>query len=134
MYFILFIVMGIIYYTIEVMWDGSSHWSMFILGGVCGVLIGLINEKKYTWDMPVWKQVLLGEAIVLPLEFIVGCIVNLWLGLDVWDYSHVPFNILGQISLLFAIYFVPVIFAAILLDDYLRYWLFGEETPKYRWL
>jgi uncharacterized membrane protein len=107
---------------------------MFVLGGVCGVLIGLINEYKYTWEMPVWQQVLIGEAIVLPLEFVVGCIVNLWLGLDVWDYSKFPFNILGQISLLFAIFFIPVVLAAIALDDYLRYWFFGEEKPRYKWL
>ena len=132
MYAILFFVMGIIYYFIEILWDGSSHWSMFLLGGVCGLLIGLINEYKFTWDMALWKQVLIGEAMVLPLEFVVGCIVNLWLKLDVWDYSHMPFNILGQTSLLFAILFLPVIIVAIVLDDTLRYLWFGEEKPSYK--
>jgi uncharacterized membrane protein len=126
--------MGLIYYGIEVRWDGSSHWSMFVLGGVCGVLIGRINEHKLTWEMPVWKQIMIGEAIVLPLEFIVGCIVNLLLGLDVWDYSGQPCNILGQTSLLFALYFIPVVFFAIVVDDFIRYWLFEEEKPKYKWL
>lgn len=134
MFLILFIIMGAMYYGIEIIWDGSSHWSMFVLGGVCGVLIGLINEYKFTWEMPLWKQVFIGEAIVLPLEFLVGCVVNLWLGLNVWDYSDFPFNILGQTSLLFSILFIPIILSAIFLDDYIRYWLFDGGKPKYRLL
>jgi uncharacterized membrane protein len=130
-YGLIFIIMGAIYYGIEILWDGSSHWSMFVLGGVCGVLIGLINEFRRTWDMAIWKQVLIGEGIVLPLEFIVGCIVNLWFKLHVWDYSHLPFNILGQTSLLYAIFFLPLIVLAIFLDDYLRYWLFDGAKPIY---
>lgn len=132
MYGFLFGVMGAIYYWIEILWDGSSHWSMFVLGGVCGILIGLINEYKFTWDVPLWKQVLIGEAIVLPLEFVVGCIVNLWLKLDVWDYSSLPLNIFGQTSLLFAFLFIPIILLAIFLDDYLRYWLFAGGKPRYK--
>lgn len=132
MYGFLFGVMGAIYYWIEILWDGSSHWSMFVLGGVCGILIGLINEYKFTWDVPLWKQVLIGEVIVLPLEFVVGCIVNLWFKLDVWDYSGLPLNILGQTSLLFAFLFIPIILSAIFLDDYLRYWLFDGGKPRYK--
>ncbi len=132
MYSTLFLVMGASYYIIEILFDGTSHWSMFLLGGVCGVGIGLLNEQRLTWDMPLWKQVLYGECIVLPLEFITGCIVNLWLKLNVWDYSGLPFNILGQSSLLFALLFIPVILLAILTDDYIRYLWFGEEKPKYK--
>lgn len=130
-YGLIFVIMGAIYYGIEILWDGSSHWSMFLLGGVCGVLIGMINEFRQTWDMALWKQVLLGEGIILPLEFTVGCIVNLWFKLNVWDYSHLPFNILGQTSLLYAIFFLPLIVAAIFLDDYLRYWIFDGARPIY---
>lgn len=132
MYSTLFLTMGAIYYVLEILFDGTSHWSMFLLGGVCGVCIGLLNEQKLKWDMPLWKQVLYGECIVLPLEFITGCIVNLWLKLNVWDYSHLPFNIMGQSSLLFAVIFIPVILMGIFVDDYIRYCWFGEEKPKYK--
>jgi len=123
--------MGGIYYVLEIAFRGYSHWTMFLLGGVCGVLIGLINEK-FTWDTPLWKQILIGELIVLPLEFLTGCIVNLWLGWNVWDYSNLPFNILGQSSLLFVFIFMPVILLAILVDDYYRWLVMHEEKPRYK--
>ena len=64
---------------------------MFILGGVCGLLIGLINE--YTPSMHILKQMLIGTVIITVLEFIIGYIVNIQLNLNVWDYSNLKFNI-----------------------------------------
>lgn len=106
-YLFLFVIGGIIYITIEMLWRrlmGShpTHWTMFILGGLCFVLVGEINEFL-SWDTPIWKQCAIGTIIILALEFIFGCILNLWLGLNIWDYSNTPMNILGQISLPFAV-------------------------------
>lgn len=129
--FVLFLFYGILYYTIEILYRAKSHWSMLILGGICGVLIGILNEI-IPWETPLWKQILIGETIVLTLEFITGCIVNIWLGWNIWDYSSLPFNILGQICLPFAILWIPLILVVIVLDDYLRYWWFGEEKPHYK--
>jgi uncharacterized membrane protein len=131
LYVILALSMGAIYYGIEILFRGYSHWTMVLTGMLCGGLIDLINEHKLTWNMPLWKQVLWGEAIVLPLEFIVGCIVNIWLKWNVWDYSMLAFNILGQSSPLFALIFVPVILFAIFYGDYFRYFFMGEEKPRY---
>lgn len=128
---ILFFIYGITYYCIELIYRGYSHWSMLICGGCCAILIALLNEN-YSWQMPLWKQVGIGEIIVLTLEFITGCIVNIWLGWNIWDYSSLPFNILGQICLPFAILWIPLILVVIVLDDYLRYWWFGEEKPHYK--
>ena len=93
---------GLIYVFIELMWRGYSHWSMFLLGGVCFIALGLINEV-IPWEMPLTAQMFIGCAIITALEFITGCIVNLWLGWDVWDYSEKPFNIMGQICPLFTL-------------------------------
>ena len=130
-YLSLFFLVVSIYYTIEILYRGYSHYSMFILGGVCLILIGLINEF-FSWDMYIEVQTLIGLSIVLILEFITGCIVNLWLDLNVWDYSNTPFNLLGQICLPFALLWIPLIIAAILLDDLIRYKLFAEEKPRYK--
>ena len=51
---------------------------MFLLGGLCFVLIGLLNEV-IPWEMPLPLQGVIGSAIVTALEFATGCIVNLWL-------------------------------------------------------
>ena len=52
--------------------------------GICFVLLGLIN-KKYTWDIPLLIQMLIGTFIITLMEFIFGCIFNLLLNLNVWD-------------------------------------------------
>ena len=127
---------GCLYVVLELLWRGRSHWTMFILGGVCFVLIGLLNEG-IPWEMPLVLQGVMGSAaIVTPLEFLTGCIVNLWLGWGVWDYSGLPCNLLGQICLPFSLLWVLVAMAAAVLDDWLRWRWFGEEKPHYtlfRW-
>ena len=56
---------------------------------------------------------------------------HVWLGLGVWDYSGMLLNYKGQICLPFSILWIFVSIAAVVLDDWLRYWLFGEERPHY---
>ena len=129
-HFVLFLIGGFLYYTIEILWRGYSHWSMFILGGICFIFAGIQNEHT-SWEEPLWKQVLKVDVFVLIAEFIAGCILNLWLELNIWDYSNLKFNILGQSSLLFAVLFLPLCLIAIVLDDYIRYWFFDEEKPRY---
>lgn len=121
---------GTIYYGIEIAYRGYSHPTMFLVGGICFILIGLINEV-IDWNMPFLKQVLLGDIIVLIVEFIAGCILNLWLGLGIWDYSNLPFNLLGQICLPFAILWLPIVAIAIVLDDWTKYFLYGGQKPYY---
>lgn len=129
-YFTLGTLGGTVYVFIELMWRGYSHWSMFLLGGVCFIALGLINEI-IPWEMPLSVQMFIGCAIITALEFITGCIVNLWLGWDVWDYSDLPYNLLGQISVMSSVgwYFLSAV--GIVFDDWLRYIFFGEEKPRY---
>ena len=119
-YFFLFSFGGIVYVLIEMLWRGYSHWSMFILGGICFVLLGLIN-KKYTWDIPLLIQMLIGTFIITLMEFIFGCIFNLLLNLNVWDYYDLPFNIMGQICLPYMFLWFLLSPVCIVVDDYIRY-------------
>lgn len=133
----LFVIGGSVYVIIEIIWRklmGSTptHWTMFILGGLVFLLVGGINEC-FPWSTPIWLQCLIGTGIILLLEFVFGCILNLWFGLHIWDYSNVPFNLLGQICLPFAVAWYFLTAFAIVADDYLRYWLFREEKPHYSW-
>lgn len=122
---------GLLYVILELFWRGRSHWTMFVLGGVCFVTMGLINEVL-PWKMPLWQQVAIGVAIITVLEFMTGCIVNIWLGWGIWDYSNMPGNFLGQICPQFMLLWLPISLAGIALDDWLRYWLFHEERPHYK--
>ena len=130
-YVFLGVIGGIIYYILENIWRGYSHWTMFILGGICFIALGLINEI-FSWDTPLISQMVIGGAIITILEFITGYIVNLWLDWNIWDYSDVPYNLLGQICLPFSIlwYFISAI--GIVIDDYIRWKWFGEEKPRYK--
>lgn len=128
---ILFLIGGIIYGAIEILFRGYTHWSMVILGGICFLAIGLINEV-IPWEMPLVIQMLIGCIIITTLEFCCGCIVNMWLDLNVWDYSSEWGNLLGQICPKFTIIWYFISFIAILVDDYLRYALFNEEEPHYK--
>ncbi len=119
------------YFAIEVFWRGYSHWTMAVLGGICFVLIGGINEF-FPWEMPLALQGVIGAAMVTVLEFYTGVILNLWLGLGIWDYSGLPLNLLGQICVMYSILWIPLAVVAVILDDWLRHRLFGEEWPDYR--
>ena len=128
--FILFLIGGFIYVAIELGFRGHSHWTMFLLGGLCFILIGGLNNY-IPWEMSIIKQGVIGALIVTSLEFIFGLILNLYLNLGIWDYSNMPFNILGQICLPFSIAWFFLSLVAIFVDDWLRYILFKEEKPHY---
>ena len=77
-YLFLFNVGGLLYVLIELIWRGWSHWTMFILGGLCFIYLGPFNEVL-RWDTPLWQQILIGAVGITALEFLTGCIVNLWM-------------------------------------------------------
>lgn len=135
---ILFLIGGTIYYLIEFLYKtfislSPCHWSMFILGGLCFVIIGLMNEG-FNWETPLLLQGINGALVITTLELIFGYVLNIWLGLGIWDYSNVPLNFMGQICLPFSLIWIGLSIAAVILDDYLRYWLFKEEKPHYVWI
>lgn len=118
---ILFFIGGRLYTWFELLWRGHTHWTMFILGGVLFVILGLLNEYRYTWEMPLVWQALISAVIITIFEWITGCIVNLWLGWNIWDYSELPFNLLGQICLYYFLLWIPLSVLGIVLDDWIRY-------------
>ena len=83
-YFTLFIIGGISYYFIEIIYRGYSHFSMIIVGGICFVLIGAINEFSNK-EVPLLLQMILAVLIVDTIELISGIIINKVLLLNVWD-------------------------------------------------
>jgi hypothetical protein len=62
---------------------------MAVLGGAMFLLIGALNEVL-TWQMPLLLQGLIGAAAVTAAEFVAGLYLNLWLELNIWDYSNLP--------------------------------------------
>ena len=116
--FIIFIIFGLMYVTIELLYRGHTHYSMFVVGGICGVLIGLINDN--TPDMPLLPQCVLGTVIITVIELLTGLFLNVYLGLNVWDYSNQPFNFMGQICPQFCIIWCILSILVIRIDDWLK--------------
>lgn len=126
----LFLFGGAVYAAIELAWRGRTHWTMALLGGALFLVIGLLNEG-IGWDSPLPIQAVLGAVVVTGAELCAGVVLNLWLGLGIWDYAALPLNLCGQICLGYSLLWVPLSIVAVVLDDWLRHWLFGEERPHY---
>jgi uncharacterized membrane protein len=123
---------GVSYYFIEILWRGYSHIGMFILGGLCFVLIGSISKYYSTSKRSFLIYQGISCLVITILELVFGFILNIVLKLDVWDYSNLKFNFLGQICLKYSIFWFFLSLPAIIFYDYIRYWLFGEEKPDYK--
>lgn len=125
-YITLFISGAIVYMALEIIWRGYTFISMGILGGICLILVGLINEifKK----IPLLYQGFIGSIIITLLEYCTGVLLNIKLGLHIWDYSNLPFNVDGQVCLLFSLIWVLLSVVASIIDDSIRHYIFKE--PK----
>lgn len=98
----LFCTGGTIYPLLEIASRGRTDFSMALAGGVCLCLIDRICCKKMKGRSPVLRC-LAGSGIITTVEFCTGLIVNILLKMDVWDYSALPVNIMGQICLRFSV-------------------------------
>ena len=129
-YSFLWVLGGTLSYAFELIFRGFSHWSMFVLGGICMVFFAWQGRSE-CFSKPLWIQVVRCTIFVTACEFITGLIVNKCLKLAVWDYSDQPFQLFGQICLPFAVIFSGLCAAGILVDGYLLHWIFKEEKPKF---
>lgn len=128
---VLFFIGGLIYLLTELLWRGRSHWTMFIVGGFCFIVTGAINEVL-SWETSLIIQCVIGAFGITITEFISGVILNIWLKWNIWDYSNMPGNILGQICPQYFLLWILISGVAIVLDDYIRYKFFGEDKPRYK--
>lgn len=127
----LFLLGGFLYYFLEIAVRGYSHYSMIICGGLAFLLSGMINQV-FGFQVALISQMVLSACIITVLEFVTGLIFNVWLGIGVWDYSTMPYNLMGQICLPYSMLWLILSLACIFLDDWVRYRLFGEEKATYK--
>lgn len=111
-------VAGCIYLLIELAWRGYTHWTMLPLAAVIFVCAGLLDEQAH--PPPFWAQVVIGACIATALELAAGLILNVWLGLGIWDYSHLPGNVLGQICPQFTAAWALLMIVSIKLENFMH--------------
>ncbi|MBE5954008.1 MAG: hypothetical protein E7257_07585 [Lachnospiraceae bacterium] len=105
--FLILLTGGIVYFYFEIFVRGFSHISMFLLGGVCFLLVGKAGNKLLNNENQLMIRMLMimfiSGMIITVLELITGFIVNVYLKLEVWDYSNINLNYKGQICLLYSL-------------------------------
>ena len=110
---LIFFIGAVGYALIEIIWRGHTHPSMMLAGGFSFLAFSYISEKMVT--TPLLIKAFLAAIVVTALELVFGLIFNIGFGMNVWNYSTMPLNFLGQIcptfSLLWcgiAMLFLPV--------------------------
>ena len=114
-YSLLFILGAVGYAAMETIWRGHTHWSMMIAGGLCFILFSLAAEALR--GRSILLKAVTCAVGVTAIEFIFGVVFNIYLGMGVWDYSHVPFNIMGQICPMFSLLWAGIAIAFLPLAD-----------------
>lgn len=88
-----FLAGGSCYILLEIAWRGYTHISMFFLGGLCFAALLRINSFNIHFCL----KCLAGSLTITAGELATGLVVNIWLKLEVWDYSTEAWDIAGQI-------------------------------------
>ncbi len=97
----IFCIGGGAYNIIELLWRGYSHWSMFFVGGTCFHMIGAIGTRLRCRGLAAVAAAC--SVAITAVEYVSGCLLNRRWKLHVWDYSHMPLNIGGQVCLLYSV-------------------------------
>ena len=101
---LLFYTGGATYLSLELLYRGRSHGSMFLAGGMCFLLIGHLNRVEPKLPLPL--RALVGAGIVTVVELGAGMAVNR--NYQVWDYRDQPGNFMGQICPVFSALWIPL--------------------------
>lgn len=128
---------GAAYFLLEVVYKSIREeperisWTMLVLAALLCVPIERAGSEL-PWECPLPLQALICAALVTVTELIAGLILNVWLGLGVWDYSDLWGNLWGQICPQFAAIWWGLCLVFIPVFDWMRYAVAGGERPRYR--
>ena len=101
---LLFLLGGMGYVAMELIYRGRSHISMFAAGGLCFLLIGALEHARPRLPGPL--RALAGAGIITMVELAVGLAVNR--DYMIWDYRAQPGNFCGQICPRFCLLWIPI--------------------------
>lgn len=128
---------GTLYFFIEVGWKtyhgrpDMISWTMLALAIVLAVPLERFGAEL-PWEMPLMVQSAICGVAITTVEFVSGLIINVWLGMNVWDYSDMAGNIMGQVCPQFLVMWVVLAAVGIVMLDWMRYGVEGGERPRYK--
>ena len=127
---------GGVYFFIEVLWKtlrgrpDAISWTMFLLAIILAIPLERCGAEM-KWETPLWVQGLVCGTAITAAELAAGLVLNVWLGLGVWDYSGLWGNCLGQVCPQFWLLWCFGSIPSIVILDWLRYAVEGGERPRY---
>lgn len=86
------------YGGLELLWRGSTHWTMLLAGGVCLLALGRISRTALAPAL----QCLLGSLCITGVELAAGLVCNCLLRWNIWSYADEWGNLYGQICPLYS--------------------------------
>ena len=132
-YGIIFIISGLIYICLELLWRGHSHWTMFLCAGLCGLVMANINNNLLTFETDSRKQVLVSALCCTICEFLFGIIFNG--DFTIWDYRNTwgTIHCLGdQVNILFFGIWILISIFGLPFLDWMQWKLGLENKPYYK--
>lgn len=127
---------GTIYFLIEVAYKSLTEhperisWTMLVLATLLTIPVERCGAEL-PWECPLWIQALTCASLVTVVELVAGLVLNVFLGLNIWDYSDLPFNLWGQICPQYAAAWWFLCLAFIPIFDWLRWAVVGGDKPRY---
>lgn len=88
---------AVLYPLLEILWRGYTHPSMAAAGGLCALSLYAVNDRTRHASLPL--RILTSAVLITFVELCFGVLFNLVMGMEVWDYSAMPGQLLGQICL-----------------------------------
>ena len=129
----LFVLVGVIYCVIEILYRGYSHWSMFLLAGFLGVFCIDMPNNIYSFGLDYRWQVLISTILCTIGEGLCGLYVNVYKGWEIWNYSSLPFSFChDQVNLFFIFAWALLIgLIGIPFCDWVNYVIFKIDPAPY---
>lgn len=129
---------GTVYYFLEVVWKllreepERISWTMLVVAIILCIPVEQCGAEP-PWSCPLWLQALACAGLVTAVELAAGLVLNIWLRLGIWDYSHLWGNLWGQICPQFSALWWGLCMMFIPIFDWLRWAVEGGEKPHYKY-
>ena len=106
-----------IYGLVEILGRGYTHWTMCLTGGFVLAAFYAVNHRR---TLSLIRSCFIGSVLTTAVELPVGIFDNIIMHWEVWDYSELPLNFLGQICPFFTLYWFVLCIPAYFLCKAIR--------------
>lgn len=123
-FIIVFLIGGISYGNMELLFRGYTHWSMVMAAGLVFTTVFIFMESLL--NISIFASAFIIASTITIYEYYYGLILNLKFNWHIWNYSNLMFNLNGQICpCFFFIWYILSLFFICL-----NHFLIGNSNEK----